>query len=253
MFYSQQQIDELTRECAAIAQKYQNLLFAFHDRQYQTERGREFGMHGFMRRLGTLRHCIERVFLILPPGSVDIPSNEAREDATIAIQAFIFNVFGCLDNLASIWVEEKAIRKADGTRLAQGAIGFGEKYPRVRQSFSDTFRAYLVSRADWFAYLGDFRHALAHRVPLYIPPHAVSPENQVAYQALEHQIVAAVLSGSEVLEGQLRKQQRQLMFFRPWIVHSFGEQAPMVVIHAQMLADFNTVDEIARNMLHELQ
>src|SRR5271154_4124473 len=193
MFYSQQQVEQLTNELATIAQKYQGLLFSIHDRQYQTARSREFAMHGFMRRLGTLRRCIERVFHILPPGSDDIPSVAAREDATVAIQAFVFNVFGCLDNLASIWVEEKAVRKADGTRLSQGSIGFGVKYTRVRQSFSDQFRAYLASREDWFSYLDDFRHALAHRIPLYIPPHAVSPDNQAAYQALEQQIAAAVL------------------------------------------------------------
>jgi hypothetical protein len=40
--------------------------------------------------------------------------------------------------------------------------------------------------------------------------------------------------------------------FRPWIQHSFEEKAEPVVFYAQMLADFNTVDEIGRKMLDEL-
>jgi hypothetical protein len=36
------------------------------------------------------------------------------------------------------------------------------------------------------------------------------------------------------------------------MVHSFVEQSPVIVIHPQLLADFNTVEEIARRMLDEL-
>jgi len=40
--------------------------------------------------------------------------------------------------------------------------------------------------------------------------------------------------------------------FRPWVQHSFEEKAKPVVFHAQMLSDFNTVDELSRKMLDEL-
>jgi hypothetical protein len=36
------------------------------------------------------------------------------------------------------------------------------------------------------------------------------------------------------------------------VTHSFEEQAPVMVIHPQMLADFNTVDEIAHHILAEI-
>jgi hypothetical protein len=252
MYYSQQQLADLTGELATVPQKYQALIFAYYDRQYQNARGREFALHGFSRRIGTLRRCIERVFSLLPPGVDDIPTDETREDATITLQAFIFNVFGCLDNLAWVWVEEKSIRKADGTPLTPNSIGFGTKYVRVRETFSPAFSAYLQTRADWFAHIESYRHALAHRIPLYIPPHEVSPDNQAAYLALEQQITAAIIAADTNLESNLRIQQQTLMFFRPWVTHSFEEQAPVMVIHPQMLADFNTVDEIAHRILAEL-
>jgi hypothetical protein len=51
---------------------------------------------------------------------------------------------------------------------------------------------------------------------------------------------------------RLSAAQLQLGRFRPWVQHSFEEKAEPVVFHAQMLSDFNTVDEIARTMLTEL-
>lgn len=251
MFYSKQQLDELKKERATVNGKYSALVFAYMSRQYKTARGQEFARHGFLRRLGTLRRCIDRVFTLLPPALEDIPTTDAREDATIAIQAFIFNVFGCMDNLAWVWVEERALRRPDGARLARGQVGLAGKYALVRQSFSAGFQAYLETRADWFAHLEGYRHALAHRIPLYIPPHCVAPTNEEAYLALEQQINAADRARDVTLAADLRTQQRALQFFRPWMVHSLAEQSP-IIIHPQLLADFNTVEEVARLMLDEL-
>jgi hypothetical protein len=252
MYYTQEGIDEMGAALAALPSKYTALIFAFYDRQYQTARGREFASQGFSRRIGTLRRCIERVFALLPPDLDDIPGDEEREDATIALQAFIFNVFGCLDNLAWIWVEERAVRKANGDPLTPNMIGFGSKYERVRDSFSPTFQAYLDTLAPWFAHIEGYRHALAHRIPLYIPPHFVSPANQGAYLALEQQITTAAIAGDQLSVAELKAQQRALMFFRPVTTHSFGENAPIMAIHPQMLADFHTIEEIAQHVLAEL-
>lgn len=41
--------------------------------------------------------------------------------------------------------------------------------------------------------------------------------------------------------------------FRPLIQHSFEEKAVPFVFHAQMLADFNTIEEVGRKMIEELK
>jgi hypothetical protein len=51
---------------------------------------------------------------------------------------------------------------------------------------------------------------------------------------------------------RLAGEQMKLGRFRPWVQHSFEENAQPIVFHAQMLADFNTVDELARKMLMDL-
>jgi hypothetical protein len=47
------------------------------------------------------------------------------------------------------------------------------------------FRAYLDTLEAWFAYLADYRHALAHRIPVYILPGNVCPKDVDAYNDLE--------------------------------------------------------------------
>ena len=41
------------------------------------------------------------------PDREEIPSREDVIDATVNIQAFVFNIFACCDNLTWVWVLEK--------------------------------------------------------------------------------------------------------------------------------------------------
>lgn len=66
----------------------------------KSERGREFACHGFSRRLGTMVRAVDLIFDKLPPKLDEIPAKDTVTEATIAIQSFVVNAFGCLDNLA---------------------------------------------------------------------------------------------------------------------------------------------------------
>jgi hypothetical protein len=92
-------------------------------------------------------------------------------DAAIAIQAFTMNAFGCIDNIAWIWVHEKDIKNGNGTELQRKHVGL--RKPKVHDKLTKEFQAYLATRQDWFDSLVDFRDSLAHRIPLYIPPYVV--------------------------------------------------------------------------------
>ena len=59
------------------------------------------------------------------PDREEIPSREDVIDATVNIQAFVFNIFACCDNLAWVWVLEKAVLLNDGTPLKPKTVGLG--------------------------------------------------------------------------------------------------------------------------------
>ena len=250
MYFSPKALESLARDYRTITERHAKLMQAFLMRGYKQEKSKEFAQHGFMRRIKSMTRSIDNVFALLPPERTDIPSREQCHDAEINIQAFVFNTFGATDNLAWIWVSEKDVKKPDGGDLPRSQVTLRSE--RLLASFSPAFQAYLKSREQWFQHLEDFRHALAHRIPLYIPPYNVDPKNEKAYLELEAWSSAALIRGDITEHRRLADEQEKLTFFRPWMTHSFSERSKIVVFHAQLLADFNTVDELAWRMLEEL-
>lgn len=100
MGFTPDQIGEIEAGYASIRNKYENLMLMCVSQLFNNARAREFATQGLARRLKIATRCIDRVFEILPPGRTEIPDADKLSDATIYIQAYIFNVFGCLDNLA---------------------------------------------------------------------------------------------------------------------------------------------------------
>lgn len=219
-------------------------------REYKSDQAAEHALHGFSRRLGTLIRAINIVFDLLPPELDSIPERDTVVDATIAIQSFVLNTFGCLDNLAWIWVCEKGVSKPDGRPLDAPSVSLGSKL--VRATFSVEFSVYLDSREDWFRGMKEFRDALAHRIPLYIPPFIITPDVADEYNRLERESEAAMRAGKFEEYDCLQKEQKKLGRFRPWMTHSRTENAASIVFHPQLLADFNTVSEFGKKMMEEL-
>jgi hypothetical protein len=222
----------------------------FQARTYRSERGREYAFHGFGRRLEILRTAINQVFMALPPEREGIPENEECLKATIAIQAFVLNIIGCLDNLAWIWVYERGVTGKDGAQLNPKFVGLWKRH--VQDSMSQQFRAYLNSRKPWFDSITSFRDPLAHRIPLYIPPYAVPKSKLEEHSRLEQEATAALERGDHVTYDRARDDQKRLGEFRPWITHSFHEQSGFVSFHHQLLCDWLTIEELSLKLLEEL-
>jgi hypothetical protein len=219
--------------------------------RFGNERAKEYAVHGFSRRLSGLVRCLENTFSAVPPELDGVPTSDAVHDTEIQVQAFIINVFGCLDNLAWVWVLERNITKPGGEPIPPEWIGLRAPNKLVRKSLSDELLKYLQNAAPWFEYLEDYRHALAHRIPLYIPPFAVDPRNEARYRELEESITRLIIDGQLDEADALKEERDGLKFFRPFIVHSWGETEPME-FHVQMLADFKTIEAIGAKMLDEL-
>ena len=161
----------------------------------------------------------------------------------------MFNLFGALDNLAWIWVEEKGIKNEDGNQLREERVGLGKKHKQIRRTFSPEFRQYLNDNHEWFKHLADFRHALAHRIPLYIPRYAIVDAKE--YEILQKKKDALTADPDEY--DRLTAEQMKRVQFLPVMKHSFSEKSKSVVFHPQVLSDFAMVEEIGKKMLQELE
>jgi hypothetical protein len=252
-YFDDKALRRLRYAAASVSDRATALTEAFLARAYHTEAGKEHAHHGVCRRVAILVRCVNQIFARLPPELEETPARETLLDAAIFIQAFVFNVFGTLDNLAFVWVNERDVRKPDGTKLPNGRIGLTKDKERVRESFSEGMQCYLAGRDAWMANLESFRHSLGHRIPLYIPPYVVSTADLPDYEDLGVRINDALFKRGDLEEHEQLKVERQaLASFRPWMKHSFEDPTPPIAFHAQVLADFATIEEMARRILAEL-
>ncbi|MBF0356385.1 MAG: hypothetical protein HQL43_14220 [Alphaproteobacteria bacterium] len=236
----------------SISRKQEELSLGYLSKNFNHDRAKEFAHHGLLRRLKTIVRCIENIFHLVPPERHEPPSREGLSDAEINLQAFAFNVFGCLDNLAWIYAFESGLKDNNLRPLRDQWVGLRRENSQIRESLTPDFRSYLESMDSWFDHLQNYRHALAHRIPLYIPPYIVTAENENAFRILGDKMNEAIQKRDYEAWSRLSRAQDALGVFRPWIMHSFREEANPVWFHAQILADFNTIYEIGRKMLEEL-
>lgn len=253
MYFTRQALADLRREVATVPAKQAALQERYLRHAFAEERAKEFAHHGFVRRLKTLARCIENVFALIPPECIEPVDREIRNDAEINIQASVFNVFAAADNLAWIWVVEKRVRRADGTELPEAWVGLRRGNRTVRSALPVGLRTTIERFDNWFDVVDNYRHALAHRIPLYIPPYNVDPANEAAYTQLEMRKNLALAEGNLADHDRARAEQRRMEFFRPWMLHSFGEGARPLVFHPQILANFNTIEELGRELLDALE
>ena len=252
MQFSPAQIEDLRVGLSEIGPKFSALQERIVVHGFRTEGAREHADHGLARRLGTMARCIEQTFELLPPDLATIPERSTTLDASINIQAFVMSAFGCCENMAWIWVHERDVRLPDSQPLPPARVGLGANYPHVRAALTPSFRDYLDSRADWFAHLKDFRDALAHRIPLFIPPYTVNTADVGQYHALEAAANHALRRHDFAGYERLQADQMALTRFQPIMAHSLLGGAGVVVFHYQLLADFGTIEEMAGVLFDEL-
>jgi hypothetical protein len=100
-YYKLHQLAELNDGYATVTPAYERLLGEYLSLRLTNEAAYEYVRHGFVRRLGTLKRSIENVYSIYPPERSDKPTRDECLDLAINLQSFMFNVFGCIDNLAT--------------------------------------------------------------------------------------------------------------------------------------------------------
>lgn len=246
-YFGPDALKSLEHAYVQIDQQKNELLIKYADFKYANEKAKEYTYHGFLRRVGILNRCIHNIFSICPPDHVDRINDGRDYDISINLQAFVMNVFGCLDNIAWVWVYQ---RNMD---LHKRKVGLKEVHREIRKSFSSEFRTYLESFDKWFEYIESYRDALAHRIPLYAPPFSLSPEEGELFNQLESQKWDALLAQNFDEHNRIANEQDSLGRYYPWMQHSFTEAKEPMQYHGQILADWNTIIELGEKFFAELK
>lgn len=244
-----EQMDAALDEWAGRAEILEDRIIRY---PFKNEKSRECAMHGLMRRLNMLQHTIYEVFKLLPTTG-GTPSKSDVMTATAFLQTFIMNVYGSMDNLARIWLLDAKIVERDGEQIRPEHIGLGPKNKNVRTSLPVMFQEYLSNTDGWFGYLANYRHAFAHKIPLYIPPKTLNNEQAAEHQNLESKISNCLKTRDWERYDEVRAQQSKLGVFQPVMMHSYGENARPMWFHAQMICDYSTVVEVGEYTFDALE
>jgi hypothetical protein len=258
MTYSSDNLAELNKKYLEIGDRYDKLLIALSNfqRKLKNEKAREYLMQGVGRRLKTLTQCIKNIFTIFPPHQNEHLSKEMLTDIDINLHAFFINLAGVIDNLAWIFVyENNLLGKSKDGKIPRASVGLFKN--ETQKHLKTELMNYLNSDSikSWHEhYSKDYRDALAHRVPLYVPPSTLTEAEEKEYHLIEHQIQKLGFNPSMDFDKhrELSNKQKSLGRASHFFAHSSSEGSRPIYFHAQVLADYATIEEIIDSFVQSL-
>lgn len=206
-------------------------------------------LHGAGRRIVVMRRALERIFEIFPLGVEKPLPLDLVSDVQINLHAFVVNLYGVFENFAWAFVHHHGLLESFGDRKKVSMFGkhLAKHLPRRITDFLEDEQMQKWRRD----YLVNYRDALAHRIPLYVPPAMFTDSDADKHRELEKKRIEA-WSAKDVKEA-IRIHDEQMSLGSPSLVflHSFADDGPSVpvYIHPQMLCDAVTVTSFAEVFL----
>lgn len=250
MAYDQRSLKEITEKYQNVGQDHDQLMLRLGSlrSKLKNDKAIEYLMQGAGRRLGTITRCIENIFRIFPIGQTELLAKDDLTDLGINLHAFFVNISGIFDNLGWVFAfEHDLVGKPKEMKLRRIDIGLFN--PKTQSYLPKTLCTYLNSNRmrTWHSeYSKNYRDALAHRIPLYVAPSLLIGADLEKYNEFEVQLQNLNLTKDENLETykKILEKQRQLGQASPFFAHSDGEKGRPVYLHAQVIADYATIEEI---------
>jgi len=245
MFYSPEQIDKIHGEFGRVTTDLQALQFRglAEAQEAGNDDVRKYLNHGVGRRLSILKRSMEKIFEIFPPTQEEVLSRDEVTSVQVFLHAFVINLSGVFDNWAWAFVHRHDLLEEIG-----GPPNVGVFKNRTQRLFSESLQTYLArSRiSEWHEqYAKNYRDALAHRIPLYVPPANWTDDDKAEYERLEAE-KARLIAAQEwdqldvVWNEQDRIGKPSFVFMHEY---SLDQSARPVILHPQVLCDGMTVVE----------
>jgi hypothetical protein len=222
--YSPEQLEQIFEEKIETSSKFN----ALHVRyillsEKLSGKAQEHCQHGICRRLYVIDECLEHFFSKIPPDSKEEPSRQEKSRANIHLHAFLININGIIDNMAWLWAYN--INLQDKIDLEKKKMTVGLFNKDFSKHLPESLTKLVSEYFDWQQFMVGHRHPTAHRIPPYIIPYTNSEE--------------------EDLPGTRD--------YTPRYIHSFSSKYGLIPLHAQSLADTNTILSLLEVLLGEIE
>lgn len=245
--YTEKNLTEIQSAHVELCEKLHGLngrLLALLSPKLEQYHAREYLDHGLCRRLKIIRKCLGNIFQIFPPDRKHKLSDEELDNVQINLHTFLINIYGALENIAWIYALENKIHS-----LLELPVKIGLFKKELKPFLNNELKTYLHSNRikAWFTdYAKNYRDALAHRIPPYVPPVSLNPNEAERFKLLQKEIRSAFVNLDFELIKKLESERDQLGSISIAFLHSFShDKSRPLALHPQLIADGNTVFEIA--------
>lgn len=255
MTYSPEDSVRLSSESVKILGALQTLMngCVVQGNAVDNARAQEYMLHGSARRVRVLQMSVENIFRLFSPSLERRLKNRDLFDVQINLHAFMINLYGIWDNWAWAFVHrhdlESTICGPKGIRQNVGL--FKES---TQKFLPPILTEYLVSGdiGSWHTkYLKKFRDALAHRIPLYVPPANLSEGEWEQHNLLKDEEIACIKSERWERLEEVRVEQENIG--RPCFefLHALSKEegGGSLALHVQLITDSMTVVEFGTKFL----
>lgn len=244
MKYSQKQITDFNEKYHEVLDDLREVMFraTSEGQRAESEKVKEHLLYGVSRRLGVIRKAFENIFNLFPPDIASPLDQDALYDVQINMHAYMINLAGIFENFAWAFVEYHELLEDVG-----GKHGIGMFRRGTAKLLPEPISKYISDNDlySWHSvYLKSFRDALAHRIPLYIPPSTMTQEEGERFNEIESikldLVMAMNFSELEKVEREQKRLGHPCFFF----LHSFNEEeSRQIYLHPQIISDGMAITE----------
>lgn len=199
--------------------------------------------YGIGRRLKIINASLHNIFSTYPPNHNEKLSPIDLDNLNINLHAFLINICGIFDNFAWVFVYEHGL-----TCLIENKYNVGLFNKNTKIFLPENLKKYLSEQTTikWHReHLKAYRDALAHSIPLYIPPIIFSKNDVQLYSDLNIEINSAIKNHDWDAVDQLQSKQSKLGQNCDIFLTDASNIKP-VYLHSQLINDTSTLIEFGK-------
>lgn len=208
-----------------------------------TAEASHFFRFGVMRRLRMIDSSFKSFQAIVPPNRTVPLSQDQSDRVCHDLNAIYIDLLGLLDNYA--WVAVHQLGLAATKAAKPLSIGLFKQAFAVDPALKPIADA-LQTFSDWEGDVKTRRNPAAHRMPLYVPPAALTPEDVIEFERFEVLISEALHAQEFEKLDALREGRRRVGKLIPKFLHDPGE--PVIDIYPTVPEDIGQAVKIGRIM-----
>ncbi|AEF84127.1 conserved hypothetical protein [Treponema primitia ZAS-2] len=249
MKYTEDQLNQINNYFFGIPKIYADIVekICSKEKIVKNNKAREYLIHGVNRRINILNQCIENIFEIYPPDRNTLLGLSNVTTICINLHAFLINVYGIIENLSLfIAYENNLFDPSISEKKQRNKMGLYKKdfYIKLNDNLKNHFSS-EKSQAWYNEYAKNYRDALAHRIPPYVPPMELSDEDIKMRNEIEEKINNYKADGTNYNElHEMLNKTWTIGSPANYFLHSFSEKSKLVPIHIQIINDMITIKEM---------